>query len=54
MLGSAKCEAQLSCGGGIKLPKSYSAWIAVPSTTQYLDFWGTVFDVQWGPGGPIK
>jgi hypothetical protein len=28
--------------------------ITPPSTTQYLDFWGGVQDVQWGPGGPIQ
>ena len=28
--------------------------ISTPSTTQYLDFGGTAFDVQWVGGGPIK
>ncbi len=27
--------------------------IVSPSTSHYLDFWGSVFDVQWGQGGPI-
>lgn len=27
--------------------------ITEPSKTQYLDFWGGIADVQWGPGGPI-
>ncbi len=27
--------------------------IAEPSTAQYLDFFGSIFDVQWAPGGLI-
>ncbi len=28
--------------------------VAQPPTTHYIDFWGTVFDVRWGQGGPIR
>ena len=28
--------------------------VAMTSTTRYLDFWGTTFDVRWAPGGPIN
>ena len=28
--------------------------VVMPSTTHYLDFWGTIFDVTWGPGGAIR
>ena len=52
--GSTECINQTLCRGYIKLLKSRSAWLAVPSTTEYLDFWGTAYDVQWGTGGPIK
>ncbi len=28
--------------------------ITEPSTSQYLDFAGSIFDVHWVPGGPIR
>ena len=54
ILSRITCLAQANCMASFQLPKSNTVWIAVPSTTQYLDFWGTTFDAQWGPGGAIK
>ncbi len=28
--------------------------VTTPSTGRYLDFWGTVFEPAFGPGGPLK
>ena len=54
ILSHVQCPTQSNCMGYFKLPKSSSVWIGVPSTTQYLDFWGATATVQWGGGGPIK
>ena len=35
------------------LPDSL-VFVVMPSTTHYLDFWGSTFDVQWGQGGAIR
>ncbi len=36
-----------------KLPDT-PVLVAIPSTTRYLDFWGTTASVHWAPGGPIN
>lgn len=28
--------------------------VTTPSTSRYLDFWGTVFEPAFGPGGPLN
>ena len=37
---------------GWQLPRG-TFLLTQPPTTHYLDFWGTVWTVQWGQGGPI-
>jgi len=32
----------------------YLFLVATPSTSRYLDFWGSFADVHWGPGGPVQ
>ncbi len=34
--------------------QSHLFLVATPSSAQYLDFWGTVSDPQFGPGGSIN